>query len=124
MPPSIEMTFRYPHLLQTLGGEGRAEATAAVEDDLRVLVRDGRLDVALEDASSEMARAGGMIASVLFVLADIDELERFTPIETRLHVADGALTNARLRIVHELQETRTVLHGRPPPRTILRPPAP
>ena len=42
------------HLLQGIGGERRAVTAAAVEHDLAVELRNGRLDVALEDALAEL----------------------------------------------------------------------
>src|SRR5205085_10261280 len=39
------------HLLQIVGGERRAVAAAAVEDEFRAVIRNRRLDVALDDAA-------------------------------------------------------------------------
>src|ERR1017187_2169628 len=58
-PPSGHREhFLVSHRSQRVAGERGAEPAAAVQDDLGVLVRPPRLDVALDDALAEVYRAG------------------------------------------------------------------
>src|SRR5580700_4841611 len=50
------------HLLEIVGREGRTETAAAVENNSRVLVRDGFLNIPLDDAFPEVNRAGDVTA--------------------------------------------------------------
>jgi hypothetical protein len=68
---------------------------AAVEDDGRRLVGDERLDVALEHAAPDVARAGSPVDLPLVVFPHVDELEPLAAVEPRLDVGDRALPHAR-----------------------------
>src|SRR5262249_8036358 len=63
------------HLPQVVGSEGRAEAAAAVQDDLGADVGDALLDVAFEDALAEVDRPRQVVPGVLALLADVDKAE-------------------------------------------------
>ena len=75
-PAGHRLHVAVAHLREVLGGERRAEAAAAVEDDLGVGVGDRLLDVALDDALAEVPRALDAACGELALLADVDELER------------------------------------------------
>src|SRR5919107_43338 len=57
------------HALEVVGGQRRAVAAAAVEDEFRGVVRDFALDVALDDAAPHVPCARGVAALPLVVLA-------------------------------------------------------
>ena len=65
-------------------------------------------------AAAEMARPLDVAGAPLVVLAHVDELEVVPLRELGFHVIDRDLANAGLRVVHDLQETRAVVHGEPP----------
>ena len=113
MPPSIEMTLRVAHLLQVVGRQRRAETAAAVEDDRRVLVGDQRLDVALEHAAADVAGAARRGRPANSLSSRTSTKWNCSPRSSRaLTSRDGALLDARLRLVHQRQESRAMLHGR------------
>ena len=93
-----------PHPLQVLGGERGAESPAAIEDDSGGGVGDGALDIALDDALGQVPRPRQMAARELALLARIDQLEALALVEHGLDVIDRHFTNARLRILDDLQK--------------------
>src|SRR5262249_10291364 len=99
------------HGAQALRRQRRPVAAAAIEDDLLVLVRDERLDVALEHAAADVARARRMVDRVLAVLAHVDEVEVLAPREPRAHLRDRAFADVFLRLRDDLQEPWAVLHA-------------
>src|SRR3954469_10755855 len=99
------------HLLQVVGRQGGAKAAPTVEDDRRVMVGDHRLDIALEHPAADVSGAPGPVDRELAVLADVDEVEPFAPVEPGLHGRDVALLDARLRVVYQGEESRAMLHG-------------
>src|SRR5205807_8387345 len=88
-----------------------AKAAAAVEEDGGVLLGDGVLDVALEDAATHVVGAGQVALRPLGVLADVEDdvaLARLEPIE---ELVDRELLDARLGLVHQLEESGGVVMG-------------
>src|SRR5205085_8240684 len=84
----------------------------AVEDEVRAAVRHGCLDVALEDALAEMARAGEMPATELLPLAHVDDGDRLARRPHALHVVDRQLADAGAGVVDQTEEAGRVLHDR------------
>src|SRR6266481_1409184 len=101
---------RVAHLLERVGGERRAEAAAAVEHQVGVVVGHGLLDVPLDDALAEVARAGEVAAAPLLLLAYVDELYRGARGAHALDVGDGDLADAPPGIGDQREEGRRVLH--------------
>ena len=96
--------------MQVVGGERRAEAAAAVEDELLVLV--GRLgdDVALDDAAAEVLGAARVAGAPLVVLAHVDEAELLAALLLLQDVVDGAFDDAALGVVDEGLELFRMIH--------------
>src|SRR5262249_2564245 len=88
-----------------------AIATAAVEHDGRVALRNRRLDVALDDALAEMARPGQPAALPLVLLADVDQVKRLAGLLHRPHLADAHLADAVPCGLDQAEEPRGMLHG-------------
>src|SRR5262249_46213693 len=63
------------HRLQGAGGQRRAVAAAAVQDDVGVELRDEALDVALDDALAQVRGAREAAKLPLVVLADIEQVQ-------------------------------------------------
>src|SRR5580658_85179 len=82
------------HLLEHVGGERRAEAAAAVEDDVGVGIRVQAFDVALEDAAADVLGSGDVAFAKLAVFAHVDELEPVPAREPRADVRDRDLLDA------------------------------
>src|SRR5439155_1129197 len=74
------------HLLERIGGERRAEAAPAVEDDLGLAIRDALLDVALDDALREVPRAAGVALLPLAILAHVDQVEALARLLAAAHL--------------------------------------
>src|SRR5262249_32891758 len=104
------------HLPQVVGSEGRAEAAAAVQDDLGADVGDALLDVAFEDALAEVDRPRQVVPGVLALLADVDKAELLAAIEAGLDLLDRRFADALPGVLDQLQETRGMVccHGGSP----------
>jgi hypothetical protein len=75
-----------------------------------VLIGDQGLDVALEDAAPEVARAGRVVDLVLAVLAHVDEVKALAGIQAGLDVRGCALADVPLGLGHQGEKSRAVLH--------------
>ena len=76
--PRLEPTGHRGHvgvaeLLERLGGEERANAAGAVQDDRRVAVRDRVLDLLLDVALADVDRTREVALVPFGVLADVDD---------------------------------------------------
>ena len=71
-PPAIDDDVGVAELLQRAGGERRAHAAGAVDDDRRVLVGEPALDLGLEVAAGDVDGAGERALVVLVGLADVE----------------------------------------------------
>src|SRR5262249_1801042 len=94
--------------------ERRAEAAAAIENDLRILVWNRFLDVALEHAAPEMDRPFGVALLPLVVLAHVDEDELLPALLALPDVVHRAFLDLLLGVLDEMQEPFAVCHGVPP----------
>jgi hypothetical protein len=65
--------MRVAHLPQIVGGQGRAEASTAIQDHLGLRCGDLLLDVALDDAFTEVSGAGDVCRGKLALFANIDD---------------------------------------------------
>src|SRR5262249_46029960 len=79
--------------------------------DRGVVVRDGSLDVALDDPLAEVARAGKMTAPPLVLLADVDELERLSGLLHRPDLVDAHLADPGPRRLDQAKKAGSVLHA-------------
>src|SRR5262245_12576857 len=86
------------HLLQVVGRERRAEPAAAVEDERRRLVRERRLDVALDDALAQVDGAGDALLLPLVVLTRVDEHELLAILHAAQVLFDRDLADALLGV--------------------------
>src|ERR1044072_5616541 len=96
------------HALEVVAGQGRAVAAAAVEDELRSVIRDGGLYIALDDAAPQVLRACGVAALPLVVFAHVDEARALA--DALKGLLDIDLADARFGVLHQLQESFGVLH--------------
>jgi hypothetical protein len=89
---------------------GGTKTTAAVEDQRRGLVGDGRLDVALDDALPEMNGPGQAAVRPFVVFADIHQREFFAGVESPLDFAKIQFLHASFCIIHDGQKSRRMFH--------------
>src|SRR5262249_39591255 len=101
---------RVAHPLQVVGGERGAEAAAAVEDEVARLFRHRPLDVPLDDALAEVARAGQVAAAPFLLLADVDQRDGVFRLPHPLDVVNRDLADTPPGVVDEAEEPRRVLH--------------
>src|SRR5207302_549111 len=92
-----------------IGRQRGTEAAATVENDLAGRVRVFRLHIAFNDSLADVLSAGDMVLGPLAFFTDVDQVELFAAIKLRFDLVYGQLTNARLRILNDLQETRGML---------------
>src|SRR5215470_2709069 len=74
------------HLLKVLCSQRGAEPAATIEDEVGAGIRHRLLDVALNDAFSEVNRAGNVPVGPLVVLADVYNNKLFSRIHPVLDV--------------------------------------
>src|SRR5262249_45813295 len=90
-PADHRTDVRVAHALEAVGGERRAIAAPAVDDDVGGGVGDARLDVPLEHALADVLRRGEVAGRPLALLAHVHQVERVAPLEARPHVGGGDL---------------------------------
>src|SRR5215831_853362 len=76
--------IRVSHLLKVFGGQRRTEASTAIKNEFSTGIGDLALDVAFDDASSQMDRSRNVAAGPLIVLANVHEKEFFSCIHAAL----------------------------------------
>ena len=98
------------HLLQGIGRQYGAKATAAIEEEFSVRARITGLDIALYDALAEVAGTRQMTLGPLALLADINQVKGtplILPAFYLVHIGLGDLATDGL---DQSEETGTVLH--------------
>ena len=110
------------HLLQVIGGQCGAEASATIKYELSLQVGNLALDVALDDALAEVDGSGEVVGGEFAVFADVDQNEFLAAIETGFDRVNGGFADAPLGVVHNLQKARRMLmsHGESPGTNISR----
>src|ERR1700676_3970195 len=101
---------RVTHFLQVIGSQRRAETASTVEDERCRFIGDRLLDVALDDALSQMNSAGQMAARPFVIFADVHEREFFPGIEAPLDLAEVQLLHAGFRVIDDGKESLSVFH--------------
>ena len=69
------------HFLKIVGDQCGAITTTAIEENLRLPVRDVAFDVALDDPPGKVFRPGDVPGGPFVILADIDEVEFFLRVQ-------------------------------------------
>ena len=96
--------------MQIIGHQRGTEAAAAIQHEWRVFIRILRLYVALNDPAAQVDCAFDVALVPLVVLARVYEDVRFATRHHLLVAIDIDLLDARLGVIHQLQESRIVLH--------------
>src|SRR2546425_12016901 len=102
--------FGVAHLLKIVGGEGGAEAAAAIQHHGRRAVGYALLDITLDDALAEVNGAGQVTACPFAFLAHVHHDHFFAGVEELLPFGTIGFADARLRVLHQFQEAGRVLH--------------
>ena len=88
-------------VLQRLGGESRARAAGAIEDELALAVGDGGLDPRLEIPAWDVDGAGDEALDPLVPLADVDEEGRPVALEERTAFRGVDLVDLGLHLLEQ-----------------------
>jgi hypothetical protein len=91
---------RVAEVLQRLGGQGRAGARRAVQDDALGAVGDRALDAGLEEAAGDVRGAGELALGDLVGLADVDDGDAL--VEEAVDVGGIDLVDLALDLLDEL----------------------
>ena len=113
LAPAADQRAHAPvaHLLQVVGRHRRAEAAAAVEDELLVLVGHLGDDVALDDAAADVLGTARRGRRATRRLRGTSMRRNLSPRSCRArHVVDGAFADAALGVVDEGQELFRMVH--------------
>src|ERR1700687_3603659 len=93
------------HLLQVVGGERRAKAAAAIQDDPGGAVFNGALDVALNDALAEMLCAWQVAVRPFTLFAHVDEMKGLAAVEHGVDVVDADFADPTFCLLDETEKS-------------------
>ncbi len=97
------------HLLEIVGGQGRAVSAAAVKHERRIQARYTLLDVTLNDALAQVNCPGKVIVGIFALFPDVNQNELLPAVEACLDIINGGFPDALFGIVDDLQKTGGVL---------------
>jgi hypothetical protein len=101
------------HFLKIVGDQRGAITATAIEENLRLPVRDLAFDVALDDSLAKVYCPGDVPGSPFMILADVDETKIFFRIQPFLQLWDSGLADTLFRVPDERQKCGGMLfcHG-------------
>ncbi len=99
------------HFLKIVCGQCRSESATAIKYELYRWVGKCCFDIPFDNALAYVFRARQVSGRELTFFSNIDEVHRFTTIESFLYVVNRALANAGSRIVDNIEKLGGVVFG-------------
>lgn len=100
------------HLLRRIASQRGTKTAAAIHDDLSVFVRVKFLQIALQNAFSQMHSLGGVAGHPLIILPHIKQHRLRIGGESGASFGDADFGDAAFGIVDEGEKSGRVIHGR------------
>src|SRR5262249_10347259 len=112
-PPAVHRAnVAVSHLLERVGRQSGAKATPTVEDDVRVVVGNRLLDVALDDALAEVRRPPHAATLPLTVFAHVDQVKLLARFLSTPDLLRRGLADALLALRDQPEKSGCMLHLR------------
>jgi hypothetical protein len=99
------------HLLEIVSGKRGTESTAAIENNFRIEIWYFLLNIAFDNAFSQMDCAGEVILGVFALLAHIDQEKFFAVIDFLFYLVDVGFANAGFGVVDDFKKAGRMLVG-------------